>query len=102
MNSNLDISKIFFSYGIALFPLFLLLGPLISEIFLMLIIFFSFFIIFKDKKFEFLLNRFFIFFYFFIYPLFFRQFTIFIILNIQKEEFFILEYLYLHYLYGLF
>ena len=62
MNSNLDISKISFSYGIALFPLFLLLGPLISEIFLMLIIFFSFFIIFKDKKFEFLLNRFFIFF----------------------------------------
>ena len=66
MNSNLDISKIFFSYGIALFPLFLLLGPLISEIFLMLIIFFSFFIIFKDKKFEFLLNRFFIFLLFYL------------------------------------
>ena len=33
MNSELNISKTIFGYGIVVFPLFLLIGPLFSEIF---------------------------------------------------------------------
>ena len=59
---NLDTSKFIFGYGLALFPLFLLLGPLISEVFLISIIFFSLFLIIKEKKYDFYLNKFAIFF----------------------------------------
>ena len=49
MNSELNISKTIFGYGIVVFPLFLLIGPLFSEIFLISIIFYSIFLI-KKKK----------------------------------------------------
>ena len=62
MNFNFDISKFFFGYGLSLFPLFLLIGPLFSEIFLVSIIFFSLFLIFKEKRYQFVSNRFAIFF----------------------------------------
>ena len=58
MISNLNISKFIFGYGLAIFPLFLLIGPLFSEIFLILIIFFSLFFIIKEKKYYFILNKF--------------------------------------------
>ena len=58
MNLNFNTSKIFFGYGLALFPLFLLIGPLFSEIFLISIIFFSIFLIIKEQKYDFLLNKF--------------------------------------------
>mgnify|MGYP006879511123 FL=1 len=51
-----------FGYGLCVFPLFLLIGPLISEIFLISIIFFSFYFIFKLNKSYFYSNRYTIFF----------------------------------------
>ena len=58
MNSELNISKTIFGYGIAVFPLFLLIGPLFSEIFLISIIFYSIFLIIKENKYNFFLNKF--------------------------------------------
>ena len=62
MNSEINLSKLFFGYGIAIFPLFLLTGPLIPEIILLCVIFYSFFFIIKEKKIEFYNNRYLIFF----------------------------------------
>ncbi len=62
MNLNINFFKNFFGYGIAIFPLLLLIGPFISELFLILSIFFSFFLIIKEKKVNFYKNNFFIFF----------------------------------------
>ena len=62
MNLENKLSKFFFVYGLAFFPLLLLIGPLIVEIFLTLsIIFFLFFVI-KEKRSLFYENRFLIFF----------------------------------------
>ena len=58
MNSEPNISKTIFGYGIAIFPLFLLIGPLFSEIFLISIIFYSIFLIIKENKYNFFLNKF--------------------------------------------
>ena len=58
---NKDTIKLFFGYGVGIFPLFLLIGPLISELFLILIIIFATIIIFKDKQFKYF-NRYLIFF----------------------------------------
>tara|TARA_B100000963_G_scaffold325922_1_gene312533 strand:- start:5465 stop:5689 length:225 start_codon:yes stop_codon:yes gene_type:complete len=74
MNLKINLSKILFGYGLAIFPLFLLIGPLISELFLISVIFFSIFFIIKEKKYNFYFNRFAFFFYFFIYQLFFLQY----------------------------
>ncbi len=66
MNFQNNIPKYLFGYGLCIFPLFLLIGPLISEIFLISIIFFSFYYIIKLNKSYFYLNRytfFFIIFY---------------------------------------
>ena len=62
MNLENNISKFLFGYGLAIFPLLLFVGPLISELFLICIIFFSFFFIIKDKISKFYKNNFFIFF----------------------------------------
>lgn len=62
MNSKTNLSKLFFGYGIAIFPLLLIIGPLIAEIFLISIIFYSFFLIVKEKKSKFYRNKYFIFF----------------------------------------
>ena len=53
--------KLFLGYGVGIFPLLLLIGPLIAELFLVIIVLFSSIIILKDKKFKFF-NRYFIFF----------------------------------------
>ena len=58
MNSELNISKTIFGYVIVVFPLFLLIGPLFSEIFLISIIFYSIFLIIKENKYNFFLNKF--------------------------------------------
>lgn len=58
---NKDTIKLFFGYVVGIFPLFLLIGPLISELFLILIIIFATIIIFKDKQFKYF-NRYLIFF----------------------------------------
>ena len=58
MNSELNISKTIFGYGIVVFPLFLLIGPLFSEIFLISIIFYSIFLIIIENKYNFFLNKF--------------------------------------------
>ncbi len=62
MNLETKLSKYFFGYGLAFFPLFLFIGPLVAEIFLTIsIIFFLFFAI-KEKISLFYKNRFLIFF----------------------------------------
>ena len=53
--------KLLFSYGVGIFPLFLLIGPLVSELFLILIIIFAAIAIFKDKQLVYL-NRYLVFF----------------------------------------
>ena len=62
MNSEINLSKLFFVYGIATFPLLLLVGPLISELFLISVIFYSLFFILKENQFQFYRNRYFVFF----------------------------------------
>ena len=62
MNSKISLSKLFFGYGIASFPLLLFIGPLIAELFLFSLIFYSFFFIIKENKFHFYKNKYFIFF----------------------------------------
>ena len=61
MNFSTNIFKFLFGYGIFVFPLLLLVGPLISEIYLILLIIFSSYYIYKDNKFDFYLNKFVIF-----------------------------------------
>ena len=56
-----NIQTIIFGYGAGLFPLFLLTGPLIPEIFLIISIFFSWMIILKQKQYKYV-NTYFIFF----------------------------------------
>ncbi len=58
---NKDSIKLYLGYGVAIFPLFLLIGPLISELFLILLIIFASFMIFKDKEFKYF-NRYLTFF----------------------------------------
>ena len=41
---------IFLGYGIAIFPLFLLVGPMVAEIFLLFLILISVFFIIKEKE----------------------------------------------------
>tara|TARA_B100000035_G_scaffold315443_1_gene336260 strand:+ start:10108 stop:11415 length:1308 start_codon:yes stop_codon:yes gene_type:complete len=62
MNSKISLSKLFFGYGVASFPLLLFIGPLIAELFLFSLIFYSFFFIIKENKFYFYKNKYFIFF----------------------------------------
>ena len=62
MNSEINLSKLFFIYGIAIFPLLLLIGPVISEIFLISVIFYSVFYVLKENQIKFYRNRYFVFF----------------------------------------
>ena len=55
-------SFLLFGYGLAIFPFFLLIGPLIAELFLISAIFFSFYLIIIEKKRNYYKNKFFIFF----------------------------------------
>ena len=61
MNSENILSK-FFKYGVIFFPLLLLVGPLVSELFLISIIIFFLFQIIKEKNSIFYKNKFLIFF----------------------------------------
>ena len=72
MTLNKDTLKLFFNYGVGVFPLFLLVGPVVSELFLILIIIFASIIIFNDKEFKYI-NRYFIFLVFFIYQHYFQH-----------------------------
>ena len=62
MNSQTSFFKFLIGYCLSVFPLFLLIGPLISEIILILSIIFSFYYIVTLNKSYFYLNRFSIFF----------------------------------------
>jgi len=65
MNLKNNLSKVFFGYGVCIFPLLLLVGPLISEIYLISIIFFSIFYIIIKRKNYFFENKYILFFVFF-------------------------------------
>ncbi len=58
-------SKYFFEYSLYLFPLFLLIGPLIAEIFLFFFVINFLYSIIKEKKIDLLLNKFLIYFFIF-------------------------------------
>ena len=62
MNLENNLFNIFFKYGLAIFPLLLLTGPLIPELFLISALFFSCFYIIKEKNYKFFKNKYFIFF----------------------------------------
>ena len=62
MNSKINLPKLIWGYGLCLFPLLLLVGPLISELYILIIIIFSLFYITREKKFYFFNNRYIIFF----------------------------------------
>lgn len=61
MNSKINLPKLIWGYGLCLFPLLLLVGPLISELYILIIIIFSLFYITREKKFYFFNNRYIIF-----------------------------------------
>jgi len=65
MSISPSIFKYFFGYGVLIFPLFLLLGPLISEVYLILLVSFALYYIHKENKFHFYKNKFVIFFFIF-------------------------------------
>ena len=65
MNLQINLPKLLFGYGLSIFPLLLLSGPLISELFLFSVTFFSIFCIVRQKNFIYFKNKFFIFFLFF-------------------------------------
>ena len=65
MNSQINPLVFFFGYGLVFFPLFLLIGPLISELFLISLIIFCVFKILSEKKTVFYKNKFLAFFLFF-------------------------------------
>jgi len=71
MNSEISFSKIIFKYGLAVFPLLLLTGPLIAELFLILAICFFCYYSIKDKNYRFFNNKYFIFFGIFYFSVFF-------------------------------
>ncbi len=62
MDFQNNILKFFFGYGLCIFPLLLLIGPLVAETFLILSIAFAFYYIFKSNKSYFFLNKYSIFF----------------------------------------
>ena len=66
INAN-KLFKYFFGYGVALFPLLLFVGPLISEIFLILSIIFATYSTIIEKNYKYLNNKFFIFFFNFLF-----------------------------------
>ena len=62
MNLKINLPKLFLGYGLCLFPLLLLVGPLISELYIFAIIIFFLFYIISEKKFYFLNNKYIVFF----------------------------------------
>ena len=62
MNLKINLPKLFWSYGLCLFPLLLLVGPLISELYILTIIIFSLFYIISERKILFFNNKYYIFF----------------------------------------
>ena len=62
MNLKINFSRLFWGYGLCLFPLLLLVGPLISELYILTIIIFSLFYIISEKKFYFFNNKYIVFF----------------------------------------
>ena len=62
MPINVNFVKLCLGYILAIFPIFLLIGPLVSELSLLILIIFSIYFILKEKKLNFLFNRFFVFF----------------------------------------
>ena len=100
MNFELNISKTIFGYGIGI-PTFLLIGPLFSEIFLISIIFYSIFLIIKENKYNFFLNKFVLVFLLFYLSTLFSTIYNFYNFNYAKGGIFFLEFHYLQYQYGL-
>ena len=67
MNLANEIPKYFFGYGLAIFPILLIIGPLVAEIFLLLCIIFAVYSVIKEKILNILIINFFYFFFYFIY-----------------------------------
>ena len=62
MNLKINLSKLFWSYSLCLFPLFILVGPLIAEFYIFAIIIFTHIHIINERKIYFLNNKYVIFF----------------------------------------
>ena len=53
MNLKINLPKLFWSYSLCLFPLFILVGPLISEFYIFAIIIFTHILLLMKEKFIF-------------------------------------------------
>ena len=62
MNFANEIPKYFFSYGLAIFPILLIIGPLVAEIFLLCCIIFAVYSVIKEKNYKYFNNKFLLFF----------------------------------------
>ena len=62
MSITHKLEKYFFGYGLSVFPFLLLIGPLISEVFLVSTIFYAFYSFVKEKNYKYIKNKFFLFF----------------------------------------
>tara|TARA_B100000963_G_scaffold361871_1_gene400447 strand:+ start:3215 stop:4513 length:1299 start_codon:yes stop_codon:yes gene_type:complete len=62
MNLANEIPKYFFGYGLAIFPILLIAGPMVAEIFLLLCIIFAVYSVIKEKNFKYFNNKFLLFF----------------------------------------
>ena len=62
MNFANEIPKYFFGYGLAIFPILLIIGPLVAEIFLLFCIIFSLYSVIKEKNYKYFNNKFLLFF----------------------------------------
>ena len=62
MNLANEIPKYFFGYGLAIFPILLIAGPMVAEIFLLLCIIFAVYSAIKEKNFKYFNNKFLLFF----------------------------------------
>ena len=62
MNLKINLPKLFWCYSLCLFPLFILVGPLIAEFYIFAIIIFTHIYIINERKIYFLNNKYAIFF----------------------------------------
>ncbi len=88
MNLKINLLKLISGYGLCLFPLLLLVGPLISELYILTIIIFSLFYIISEKKFYFLNNKYLIFFIIFYLSTFFSTLLNFYDFDLSKAGIF--------------
>ena len=94
MNLKINLPKLFWSYSLCLFPLFILVGPLIAEFYVFAIIVFTHIYIINEKKFYFLNNKYIIFFILFYISTIFSTLLNFYNFNYSKSAIFFFRFIF--------